>query len=190
MNKYVKMSLQSLVAVILVAQVSHRGSTFDQVLVMINGVRVNDPQTGHHTLDLPLPFEAVQQVEVLAGAGATLYGSDAVGGTLNFVTKKPESKELRLMGGMGEHGWNRLAASSVVTDAGVDFREFTRLIDRPLAVDAEERAAYLGTSAGDRGEALATLQAPDFTLPDVEGKLHSLSDYRGKKILLVAYASW
>ncbi|MCH7952446.1 MAG: redoxin domain-containing protein [Chloroflexi bacterium] len=81
-------------------------------------------------------------------------------------------------------------ASSVVTDAGVDLLQFARLIDRPLALDAEERAAYLGTSAGDRGEALATLQAPDFTLPDVEGKLHSLSDYRGQKILLVAYASW
>jgi iron complex outermembrane receptor protein len=93
------------------ADISIRGSTFDQVLVMINGVRVSDPQTGHHTLDLPLPFEAVQQVEVLAGAGATLYGSDAVGGTINFVTKKPESKELRLMSGIGEHGWNRLAAS-------------------------------------------------------------------------------
>lgn len=93
------------------ADLSIRGSTFDQVLVMINGVRVSDPQTGHHTLDLPLPFEAVQQVEVLAGAGATLYGSDAVGGTINFVTKKPESKELKLMSGIGEHGWNRLAAS-------------------------------------------------------------------------------
>ncbi len=81
-------------------------------------------------------------------------------------------------------------ARSVVTDAGVDLLQFARLIDRPLALDAEERAAYLGTSAGDRGEALATLQAPDFTLPDVEGKLHSLSDYRGQKIPLVAYASW
>ena len=81
-------------------------------------------------------------------------------------------------------------ASSVVTDAGVDLLEFAHLLDRPLALDAEERAAYLGTSAGDRGKALATLQAPDFTLPDVEGKLHSLSDYRGLKVLLVAYASW
>ncbi len=80
--------------------------------------------------------------------------------------------------------------TSVVTDAGVDLVEFAHLIDRPLAVDAQERAAYLGTSAVDRGEALTALTAPDFTLPDVEGKLHSLSDYRGKKILLVAYASW
>lgn len=93
------------------ADLSIRGSSFDQVLVMINGVRVSDPQTGHHTLDLPLPFETVQQVEVLAGAGATLYGSDAVGGTINFVTKKPKAKELRLMSGIGEHGWNRLGAS-------------------------------------------------------------------------------
>lgn len=93
------------------ADVSIRGSTFDQVLVLINGVRVSDPQTGHHTLDLPLPFEMVEQVEVLAGAGATLYGSDAVGGTINFVTKKPETKQLRLMSGIGEHGWNRLGAS-------------------------------------------------------------------------------
>ena len=81
-------------------------------------------------------------------------------------------------------------ASSVVTEAGVDLLEFARLLGRPLALDAEERAAYVGTPAGDREEALATLQAPEFTLPDVEGELHSLSDYRGRKILLVAYASW
>ena len=61
---------------------------------------------------------------------------------------------------------------------------------RPLALDVDERAAYLGASAAERGAQLATLQAPDFTLPDLSGRLHSLSDYRGKKVLLVAYASW
>ena len=93
------------------ADLSIRGSGFDQVLVMINGIRVSDAQTGHHSLDLPLPFEAVEQVEVLHGAGSTLYGSDAVGGTINFVTKKPESRELKLMGGLGEYGWTRSAAN-------------------------------------------------------------------------------
>ena len=44
------------------ADLSVRGSTFDQVLVLINGIRVSDAQTGHHTLDLPLPFESVEQV--------------------------------------------------------------------------------------------------------------------------------
>ena len=61
---------------------------------------------------------------------------------------------------------------------------------RPVAVDQEARAAYLGVAARARAAALASLAAPDFTLPDLEGRLHSLSEHRGKKVLLVAYASW
>jgi hypothetical protein len=61
---------------------------------------------------------------------------------------------------------------------------------RPVAIDRDERAAYLGVSAAERAKALSSLEAPDFTLPDLDGRLHSLSEYRGKKVLLVAYASW
>ena len=61
---------------------------------------------------------------------------------------------------------------------------------RPVAIDRDERAAYLGVSAGERAQALSSLVAPDFTLPDLDGRLHSLSEHRGKKVLLVAYASW
>ncbi len=62
--------------------------------------------------------------------------------------------------------------------------------DCPLAVDHEERVAYLGSSAAARAARLASLEAPDFTLPDLDGRVHSLSQHRGKKVLLVAYASW
>jgi len=61
---------------------------------------------------------------------------------------------------------------------------------RPVAIDRDERAAYLGISAAERAKALASLEAPDFTLPDLDGRPHSLSAQRGKKVLLVAYASW
>jgi hypothetical protein len=61
---------------------------------------------------------------------------------------------------------------------------------RPVANDQAERAAYLGVTARARAVALASLEAPDFTLPDLDGRLHSLSAHRGKKVLLVAYASW
>jgi AhpC/TSA family len=61
---------------------------------------------------------------------------------------------------------------------------------RPMAVDLDERAVYLGISAAERAKALASLEAPDFTLPDLAGRPHSLSAQRGKKVLLVAYASW
>jgi hypothetical protein len=80
--------------------------------------------------------------------------------------------------------------AAFVRPAGLDLRGFADLLGRPLATDAEERFAVLGASAAERGERLASLQAPDFTLPDLNGKLHSLSEHRGKKVLLIAYASW
>ena len=76
------------------------------------------------------------------------------------------------------------------TQGGIDLVAFANVIDRPLAVDVEERAAYLGVSAGERQRALRALVAPDFALPDLSGRPHRLSDHRGKKVLLVAYASW
>ena len=61
---------------------------------------------------------------------------------------------------------------------------------RPVAIDHVERAAYVGVAAAERAAALASLAAPDFVLPDLDGRPHSLSAQRGKKVLLVAYASW
>jgi hypothetical protein len=77
-----------------------------------------------------------------------------------------------------------------VTDAGVDLAAFAAVADRPFAVDVEHRVAALGASAGDRAERLARLEAPDFALPDLAGRVHRLSEHRGKKVLLIAYASW
>jgi iron complex outermembrane receptor protein len=72
------------------ADLSIRGSTFGETLILVNGLRLNDMQTGHNNLDIPFPFEAVQRVEVLKGAGSTMYGSDAMGGAVNFITSVPE----------------------------------------------------------------------------------------------------
>ena len=81
-------------------------------------------------------------------------------------------------------------ASGLEVGGRFDLEAVARVIDRPIAIDADERAAYLGVSAGERARALRSLVAPDFTLPDLGGRPHRLSDHRGKKILLVAYASW
>ena len=80
--------------------------------------------------------------------------------------------------------------SKALGSGGIDLQELASVLDRPLALDGAERAAYLGVSAGERASALASLRAPDFTLPDLKGRPHSLSEHRGKKVLLVAYASW
>jgi hypothetical protein len=80
--------------------------------------------------------------------------------------------------------------ASLVNDDGVDLARCADIVDRPLALDVAERVAYLGVSAADRSAPLACGDAPDFTLPDLDGRLHSLSDYRGRKVLLIAHASW
>jgi hypothetical protein len=80
--------------------------------------------------------------------------------------------------------------TDLVTDAGIDLTRLAALIDRPIALDETEGAAYVGVSARERSQELELLYAPEFTLPDLDGNLHSLSDHRGKKVLLVAYASW
>ena len=77
-----------------------------------------------------------------------------------------------------------------IDDAGIDLEELARALDRPLAIDVDERAAALGTSAGERANQLASLEAPDIELPDLDGRRHRLSAHRGKKVLLIVYASW
>ena len=77
----------------------------------------------------------------------------------------------------------------VVGDA-LDLTELARITGRPLALDVAERAGALGVALDDRLAALRGLEAPDFTLPDFSGRTHTLSGYRGKKVLLIAYSSW
>jgi len=78
----------------------------------------------------------------------------------------------------------------LVAEGGIDLAVFAQTTGLPLALDVAEGVAVLGESAAARGSRLASLEAPDFTLPDLAGQLHTLSSHRGKKVLLIAYASW
>jgi len=89
------------------ADLSIRGATFEQSLVLLNGLRINDAQTGHHDMDIPISLEAVSRIEVLHGSGSTLYGADAVGGALNFITASPSRTEVRTRIGFGNFGFNQ-----------------------------------------------------------------------------------
>ncbi|HVV44374.1 MAG TPA: TonB-dependent receptor [Bryobacteraceae bacterium] len=85
---------------------SIRGATFGQTLVLLNGLRVNDVQTGHFNLDLPVPIEMLSAVEVLKGSGSTLYGSDAIGGVVNVRTEPLDPGEFKILAGAGNFGVN------------------------------------------------------------------------------------
>lgn len=94
---------------------SIRGSSFGQTLVLLDGLRLNDAQSGHHNLDVPVPLEAVERIEVLKGSGSTLYGSDAVGGVVNLITRRPEASEVRLRTAFGNWGVNQQRLSAGYT---------------------------------------------------------------------------
>jgi hypothetical protein len=66
---------------------------------------------------------------------------------------------------------------------------FARLVNQPVAHDQALATWYFGLRS-DQRQGLSSLEAPDFTLPDMNGKAHALSDFRGKKVLLLTWASW
>ena len=104
-----------------------RGATFEQVAVLVNGVRVNDPQTGHFHLDVPFPLAAVEKIAVLLGPGSSVHGPDAFGGVVEITTGPPPAATVRLAAGehslldarvatpLGGRGW---AAVSRTTSQG------------------------------------------------------------------------
>jgi hypothetical protein len=81
-----------------------RGGTFEQTLVLLNGFRIDDSQTSHHNLDLPVPLDAMDSIEVLHGVGSTLHGVDALSGVVDFLTAAPTATTLRLRAGGGSFG--------------------------------------------------------------------------------------
>ena len=70
------------------------GSTFDEVLVLVDGVKMSDPQTGHHSMNITVPLAAIERVEVLRGAAARAYGVNAMAGAVNIVTRLPDHNTL------------------------------------------------------------------------------------------------
>ncbi len=87
------------------ADISMRGGTFDQTLVLLNGINITDPQTGHHTLNLPLPLDAVDRIEVLSGPAARAFGVNAFNGVINIITNLDEDQKAGIALTVGEHGF-------------------------------------------------------------------------------------
>ncbi len=75
-------------------------------------------------------------------------------------------------------------------DPRFNLAELARFLDNPAIVDPATNTWCVGESANARSEQMASLQAPDFTLPDLSGRTYSLSDFRGTKVFLLAWASW
>ncbi len=97
------------------ADVYLRGGTFDQVLLLIDGIRVDDPQTGHHTLNSAIPVEVIERIEIVKGPAARIYGQNAFTGAINIVTKKSGTNGAALSLRQGSFNTNHLGLTAQAT---------------------------------------------------------------------------
>jgi len=86
------------------ADFSLRGSSFEQVLILLNGVRLNDAQTGHHNADIPLNIEDIDRIEILHGHASSIYGPDGYGGVINVITRASNCNQSSIQLGTGSFG--------------------------------------------------------------------------------------
>lgn len=77
------------------ADISIRGGTFDQTLILLNGINITDPQTGHHNLNIPVPYNQIERIEILEGPAARVYGPNAFAGAINIITRQDVNNSFR-----------------------------------------------------------------------------------------------
>jgi len=96
------------------ADITMRGSTFPQVLVLVDGMKINDPLTAHFNSYIPVSPGEIERIEILRGAASAMYGSEAVGGVINIITKRfGGHEEVRTnLSGEFDYGQNNLIATN------------------------------------------------------------------------------
>jgi outer membrane cobalamin receptor len=157
------------------ADLSIRGATFEESLILLNGMRVDDPQTGHFNLDIPVPLDAVRRIEVLHGAGSAFYGSDAIAGAVDLITAEPErpadlrksrfsvraragygsfqSTEQHLIGDYASRRFSEELAGNRNTSSGF-------IVDRNYRSEALSSESWLHTALGATDVLLAASDRP------------------------------
>ena len=76
--------------------ISINGGTFDQITILLNGVNISNPQTGHNAADFPVNLSDIERIEVLEGASARVFGSSAFNGAINIITRSDSQSNVRL----------------------------------------------------------------------------------------------
>lgn len=116
------------------ADVSVRGGSFDQTLILLNGINISDPQTGHHSLNLPVSFKNIQRIEILEGPAARVFGPNAFSGAINIITSSEEESYLQTDVLAGDH---ELADANVA--GNLKWGNWTQF----LAVNRTSSAGYI-----------------------------------------------
>jgi outer membrane cobalamin receptor len=115
------------------SDISIRGSSYSQVLILVDGVRINDSQTAHHNADFPVALQDVERIEILHGAGSSLFGADASGGIINILTRR-DTGSLQASATAGAFG---------LLDAGFGARFRKAGIQESLSASASRSSGFM-----------------------------------------------
>lgn len=91
------------------------GGTFDETIVLVNGINVTDPQTGHHSMNIPVEINQIERIEVLQGPGAWVGGTIAYSGAINIITKEAKNNCADLFISGGSYGYLKAGVSASIT---------------------------------------------------------------------------
>ena len=128
--------------------ISLNGGTHDQLTILLNGVNISNPQTGHNASDFPVSIDDIERIEVLEGAAARVYGSNAFSGAINIVTRKDvdqhqltarlESGSFGTVGTEGSYEWGKSMVGHALVSGG-----YTRSDGGSANSDFEKGRMYL-----------------------------------------------
>ncbi len=87
------------------SDINLNGGTFDQGLIMINGISMNDPQTGHHNLNQAIDMDNIEKIEIFEGPGTRWFGANSFSGGINIISSKPENNSITASLQGGQYGY-------------------------------------------------------------------------------------
>ena len=100
-----------------------RGGSFDQTLVLIDGIKTENPQSGHHTMNIMIPIENIERIEIIKGPAARVFGQNAFTGAINIVTKKNVDTQLK-----GEVGYGSFHSGIFSLTGGLNLKNSSHQI--------------------------------------------------------------
>ena len=159
------------------ADVSIRGSSPEQIVVLVDGVRMTDVQSSHYTLDLAVPLGAVERIEVLRGMGSALYGPDAVGGVIDIVTDRAPSVVQARTGSFGTVGGSlasSLRRGGASLSGAADFDKSDGHRDGTDYRVGQARVSFATPAAGGTSRTNVGLGVRDFGAADFYAPYNSI----------------
>lgn len=119
------------------ADISIRGGSFDQTMILLNGINITDPQTGHHNFNIPLSLSQVERIEILEGPASRVYGPNSFSGAIHIITKPSGQNEFRGELTYGSHNYLNAEASGTVK---------TGIFSHLLAMNSNRSDGYTGNT--------------------------------------------